>query len=71
MADEVIQVVVAPPLRPALEEWLAGRGLKLAQMPSDPDDLPTFVVTPVRFGPDTRYCPVCDAPREPVHRWDG
>ena len=42
--DEVIQVVLHPALRDAMDEWLEGKGLSLLQIPTTEDDLPTFIV---------------------------
>ncbi|WP_228981436.1 hypothetical protein [Streptomyces sp. DH12] len=43
--DEVRQVVVHPTVWPHFERWLAARGLVLALLPLDGDDLPTYVMT--------------------------
>jgi hypothetical protein len=45
-AEEPIQVWLHPVLREPFEAWLAERGLHLARIPSRPDDLPTYAVTP-------------------------
>lgn len=48
--DEVIQVVVPPSLRGALEQWLHRRNLELIRLPYEAlgpgaeDDLPTYVI---------------------------
>lgn len=43
----VIQVVIIPTMRPALEEWLDSRMCVLARVPgTDPDDLPVYVIQP-------------------------
>jgi hypothetical protein len=48
--DETIQVVIPPHLRPLLEQWLASRGLYIAQIPPEvfgpdaADDLPTYII---------------------------
>jgi hypothetical protein len=45
--DDVIQVVVHPVLRPALEDWLDRRGWELWRMPDFvEDDLPTYSIRP-------------------------
>jgi hypothetical protein len=47
--SDLIQVVVLPNIRPALERWLADWGLMLFRMPADaqrPDDLPTYGIGP-------------------------
>jgi hypothetical protein len=53
MSDDVIQVVIHPALRPALEQWLERRGLYLAgPLPLEGDDLPTFIVGVRDMPPD-------------------
>lgn len=42
--DEMRQVVVHPAAWPALEAWLAARGIALCLLPLDGDDLPTYVM---------------------------
>lgn len=44
--QETIQVVLHPVLRQEFEHWLALRNATLSRIPSDPDDLPTYVVSP-------------------------
>jgi hypothetical protein len=49
--DEVRQLVVHPAAWDALVEWFASRRIDIVQIPSEPDDLPTFILSPRDFGP--------------------
>jgi hypothetical protein len=47
--DEVSQYLVHPALRPALDEWLTSRGLRVDRLPTDvagEDSLPTYLISP-------------------------
>lgn len=44
--DEVRQVVVHPVVWPHLEAWLKQRNITLCLLPSEGDDLPTYVMQP-------------------------
>ena len=45
--DVMIQMVVHPSLAPHLVQWLGDRfEVDLTQIPTDADDLPTFVASP-------------------------
>jgi hypothetical protein len=49
LEPEMIQVVVLPHIRPALEAWFAEHGMMLFRLPADaqdPDDLPTYGIAP-------------------------
>jgi hypothetical protein len=45
----VVQYLIHPALRPALDQWLASRGLRVDLLPAemqDEDDLPTYLIAP-------------------------
>jgi hypothetical protein len=58
--NEVRQVLVHPVVWPALEAWLAGRGIDLCPVPVE-DDLPTYCMQPRLLDtgeqPDPRSAP--------------
>jgi hypothetical protein len=46
LMDETIQVVLHPALRYAFERWLDSRGAMMVPIPTGPDELPTYVISP-------------------------
>ena len=43
---EAIQVVFMEASQPELDRWLASHGMELFPIPTSPDDLPTFGISP-------------------------